>query len=106
MKLRNEIVIIAILSILISFFSTMAYRTKKNKESAEESCQIVTGTPIYLAVGESYVFESIVSYGSAGFHRKNTGNPVDFRCFCLYQRGIAGQASSFLMICRGQTSAQ
>ena len=62
MKLRNEIVIIAILSILISFFSTMAYRTKKNIELAEESCQIVTGTPMYLAVGESYVFESIVSY--------------------------------------------
>ncbi len=62
MKLRSEIVIIAILSILISFFSTMAYRTKKNKEPAEESCQIVTGAPIYLAIGESYVFSSSVSY--------------------------------------------
>jgi hypothetical protein len=40
--------------------------------------------------GENGAFESIVSYGSAGFHRKNTGNPVDFRCFCLYQRINAG----------------
>lgn len=65
MKLRSEIVIIGILSILISLFGTMAYRMKKSEETAvEPSCQIITGESIYLAIGESYVFESSVSCDS------------------------------------------
>ena len=63
MKLRSEIVVIGILSLLASLFAATAYRMKKNEETViEPACQITEGDPIYLAVGESYVFESIVSY--------------------------------------------
>ena len=63
MKLRSEIVIIGILSILLAFFAAMAYGTKRNGEAiAEPACQIVAGDSIYLAIGESYIFESSVSY--------------------------------------------
>ena len=63
MRLSNKIIIIGILLILISFFGTMAYRTKRNEETIiEPACQIAEGNPIYLSIDESYVLESSVSY--------------------------------------------
>ncbi len=64
MKIRSETVIVGVLSILLSFFGAMAYRTKKHEETAKKdsACQIAEGDPIYLALGESYVFESSFSY--------------------------------------------
>ncbi len=78
MKIRSEIVIIGILSIMLSSFGVMAYRVKRDEKTEEEdpACQIAEGDPIYLALGESYVFESSFSYDPETQIIESDGNAI------------------------------